>query len=106
MMRKAKILIIQVPYARLVVDLIGYVDPKRLLVTEHDSPVKGPRRLRFDAAGNMWLTGYHNGEIARVNTETMESRVYPLPEPAPGYSPAPNVLGVHPTTREIGRAHV
>lgn len=91
----------QVWYARLFGDRIGYVDPKTLEVTEFDSPVKGPRRLRFDAGGTMWLTGYNNGEIVRIDTESMASKVYAMPELAPGYAPAPYALGVHPQTQEI-----
>lgn len=91
----------QVWYARLFGDRIGYVDPKTLEITEFDSPVGGPRRLRFDASGTMWLTGYNDGEIVRIDTATMESKVYPLPELAPGYRGAPYALGVHPQTQEI-----
>jgi Carboxypeptidase regulatory-like domain len=91
----------QVWYARLYSDRIGYVDPKTLEVHEFDSPVKAPRRLRFDAKGQMWLTGYSEGMIARINTDTMENRIYPMPEFEPGYRPAPYALGVHPQTQEI-----
>lgn len=91
----------QVWYARLFGDRIGYVDPKTLEITEYDSPVKGPRRLRFDAKGSMWLTGYNEGEIVEIETDTMSSTVYALPELAKGYRPAPYALGVHPQTQEI-----
>ncbi len=91
----------QVWYARLYGDRIGYVDPKTLEVREFDSPVKGPRRLRFDAKGQMWLTGYSEGMIARINTETMENRIYAMPEFDDGYRPAPYALGIHPQTQEI-----
>lgn len=88
-------------FARLFGDRIGYVDPKTLEVTEYDSPVAGPRRLRFDARGTFWLTGYSKGEIARIETGSMASKVYPMPELAPGYPPAPYALGVHPKTQEV-----
>ncbi len=91
----------QVWYARLYGDRIGYIDPKTLEAHEFDSPVKGPRRLRFDKQGQMWLTGYSEGMIARINTDTMENRIYPMPEFEPGYRPAPYALGVHPQTQEI-----
>jgi len=91
----------QVWFARLYGDRIGYVDPKTLEVHEFDSPVKAPRRLRFDASGQLWVTGYSEGMIVRVNTDTMENRLYPMPEFEPGYRPAPYSLGVHPETQEI-----
>lgn len=91
----------QVWFARLYGDRIGYVDPKTLEIHEFDSPVKAPRRLRFDTRGQMWLTGYSEGMIARINTDTMENRIYPMPEFEPGYRPAPYALGVHPQTQEI-----
>ena len=55
-------------YARLWADRIGRIDPETLAVTEFDSPVKGPRRLRFDRQGTLWLTGYSEGVIAEVQT--------------------------------------
>ena len=91
----------QIWYARLFADRIGYIDPETLKAHEFDSPVKGPRRLRFDKQGRMWLTGYNEGMIARINTDTMENHIYSMPEFAPGYRPAPYALGVHPETQEI-----
>jgi streptogramin lyase len=88
-------------YARLWGDRIGVIDPKTLVATEFASPVKGPRRLRFDASGALWLTGYSEGMIARIDTKTMQSDVYPMPEFAPGARPAPYALAVHPQTQEI-----
>ncbi len=88
-------------YARLWGDRIGVIDPKTLVATEFASPVKGPRRLRFDASGALWLTGYSEGMIARIDTKTMHSDVYPMPEFAPGARPAPYALAVHPQTQEI-----
>jgi streptogramin lyase len=47
------------------------------------------------------LTGYSEGMIARIDTKTMHSDVYPMPEFAPGARPAPYALAVHPQTQEI-----
>jgi len=88
-------------YARLWADRIGRIDPETLAVTEFDSPVKGPRRLRFDRHGTLWLTGYSDGVIAAVQTPGIESRVYPLPEFAPGYRPAAYALAVDPKTSQV-----
>lgn len=88
-------------YAKLFSDLIGRVDPKTLAVTEMASPVRGPRRQRFDASGTLWVAGFAEGAIARINVDTKESKVYKLPEYAKGEVPAPYALAVHPQTQEI-----
>jgi len=88
-------------YARLWGDKLGAIDPKTLEVTEFDSPVEGPRRLRFDASGALWVTGYSEGMIARIDTAGMKSEVYPMPEFAKGYRPAPYALAIHPVTQEV-----
>lgn len=88
-------------YARLYGDKIGYVNPETLEVTEYDSPVRGPRRLRFDADGTIWLTGYTEGMIARIKPDDMDIKVYKMPEYMDGYRPAPYALAVNPDTQEI-----
>jgi len=90
-------------YSRLFGDKVGRIDPQTLAVQEFESPVRGPRRMRFDAEGIMWLTGYSEGELARLEThaEGFHSTVYTMPEFAEGYRPAPYALGVHPQTQEV-----
>jgi streptogramin lyase len=88
-------------YGRLFADRIGRIDPQTLEVTEYDSPVSGPRRMHFDDRGTLWVTGYSEGMLARIDVDGFESRVYEMPEFAPGYRPAPYALGVHPDTQEI-----
>ncbi len=88
-------------YSRLFGDRIGRIDPQTLAFTEYESPVRGPRRMRFDAAGTLWITGFADGELARVETDGFTSRVYRLPQFAADYYPAPYALGVHPQTQEI-----
>lgn len=88
-------------YGRLFGDKIGRVDSKTLAITEYDSPIRGPRRMRFDKRGVLWVTGYSEGQLARIDVKPFTSRVYDMPEFAPGYRPAPYALGVHPQTQEI-----
>jgi streptogramin lyase len=91
-------------YSRLFGDKIGRFDPDTLKVQEFDSPVRGPRRMRFDQRdGTLWLTGYSEGKLARITTSAngFESKVYSLPEFAEGYGPAPYALGVHPRTGDV-----
>jgi streptogramin lyase len=88
-------------YGRLFGDKLGRVDPDTLEITEYDSPVRGPRRMHFDTNGILWVTGYSEGQLARIDVSNFQSQVYEMPEFADGYRPAPYALGVHPDTQEI-----
>ena len=88
-------------YGRLFGDKIGRVDPETLEITEYDSPVRGPRRMHFDKEGILWVTGYSEGELARIDVDGFKSTVYDMPEFAPGFRPAPYALGIHPDTQDI-----
>ncbi len=94
-------------YTRLFGDKIGRIDPKTLEDKEYASPVRGPRRMRFDAQGTLWLTGYSDGILARIQPNAFSaspgfsSELYRMPEFAPGYQPAPYALGIEPKTQDI-----
>ena len=90
-------------YGRLFADRIGRIDPKTLEVREFDSPMRGPRRMQFDNSGTLWVAGFAEGSLARIQptADGFDSRVYPMPEFADGYRPAPYALGVHPQTQDI-----
>ncbi|MCY3886053.1 MAG: carboxypeptidase regulatory-like domain-containing protein [Gammaproteobacteria bacterium] len=88
-------------YTRLFGDRIGRIDPVTLKVTEYESPVRGPRRMRFDRSGILWVTGYSEGMLARIETDGFETTVYQMPEFVPNHRPAPYALGVHPQTQDI-----
>lgn len=88
-------------YAKLAADKIGRIDPKTLEIKEFDSPVRGPRRQRFDAQGNLWVAGFSEGAIARIDVRTWQSKVFRLPVFVPGEVPTPYALAVHPKTGEV-----
>ena len=90
-------------YSRLFADKIGRIDPETLEVRQFDSPMRGPRRMRFDNSGILWVAGFAEGTLARIEptADGFEAKVYPMPEFAPGHRPAPYALGVHPHTQEI-----
>lgn len=88
-------------YAKLFTDKIGRVDPQTLEIKQYDSPMSGPRRLRFDKEGVLWVTGYSEGTLARIETDGYKTKVYEMPEFAPDMRPAPYALGVHPQSQEI-----
>lgn len=90
-------------YTRLFGDKVGRVDAETLALQEFDSPVRGPRRIRFDEQGILWLTGYSEGFLARlqVTATGFTSTEYEMPEFADGFRPAPYALGVHPQTNDV-----
>ena len=88
-------------YTKLFADKIGRIDPKTLEIKEYDSPVVGPRRHRFDAKGHLWVVGFSDGSIAKIDVKTWKSTVYKLPVFATGEVPAPYAVAVHPKTQEI-----
>ncbi|WP_170979044.1 virginiamycin B lyase family protein [Marinobacter panjinensis] len=88
-------------YSRLWGNRIGRIDPDTLEVTEIESPVFGPRRLRFAEDGILWQTGYGHGEIARIDTKTMDMKVYEMPEFAPDARPGPYSLNIAPKTGDV-----
>ncbi|HJP36720.1 MAG TPA: carboxypeptidase regulatory-like domain-containing protein [Gammaproteobacteria bacterium] len=88
-------------YARLASDKIGRIDPETLAVKEYDSPVRAPRRQRFDAAGKLWVAGFSDGAVAKIDVDSWQVTVYPLPIYAPGEIPAPYALAIHPQTQDV-----
>jgi streptogramin lyase len=94
-------------YSRLFGDKIGRIDPKTLELKEYDSPVRGPRRMRFDQQGVLWVTGFSDGILARLQPNEFSAAVgfsdelYPLPQFAPGYQAAPYALGINPKTQDV-----
>ena len=88
-------------YSKLASDKIGRIDPKTLEVKEYDSPVRAPRRMRFDAAGTLWVAGFSSGAIAAIDTTQWKAEIHKLPEYAPGEIAAPYALAVNPVTQEV-----
>ena len=88
-------------YAKLSSDKIGRIDPVTLKIQEYDSPVRAPRRQRFDKEGNLWIAGFSDGALARINVADWNVTVYPLPIYAPGEIPAPYALAIHPDTQDV-----
>ena len=53
---------------------IGRVDPDDFGIEMIDTPFTGPRRLRFDARGALWIPGFSSGVVARFDPATREFR--------------------------------
>ena len=66
-------------FARLHADSIGKIDGKTLEVTMIDTPFTGPRRLRSDANGNLWIASFPESMIVKYDPNTQKFTNYPLP---------------------------
>jgi streptogramin lyase len=58
---------------------IGRLDPDSEKIEMVDTPFPGPRRLRFDSKGNLWIPGFSAGLVARYTPSTKEFRTWKLP---------------------------
>ena len=88
-------------YTRLWAGKIGRVDPKTLAVKEFDPPLSGPRRLRFDASGTLWIPAFGDGALVKLDTRTMKYTTYKMPRLSPDESEAPYALAVDPRRQDV-----
>ncbi len=88
-------------YAKLYASKIGRIDPATLEVTEYDTPLKGPRRPRFDRQGVLWIPAFDDSGLMSFDTGTRRFSARPLPLLAPGEHEVPYALNVHPSTGEV-----
>jgi virginiamycin B lyase len=58
---------------------IGHIDPDSGKITMIDTPFPGPRRLRFDSTGNLWIPSFSGDALARFNPATGEFKQYKMP---------------------------
>jgi streptogramin lyase len=58
---------------------IGRVDPKSFDVEVFDTPFPGPRRLRFDSKGYLWIPSFSGAELVRFDPNTREWKRWALP---------------------------
>lgn len=88
-------------YAKLYANKIGRIDAKTLQISEFDTPMKGPRRPRFDAAGVLWIPSFDEGGLMRFDTATQRFETMKLPALAKGEYEVPYALNVHPQTQDV-----
>lgn len=81
-------------YSKLLANKIGHVDPKTLQVTEYDVPHAGPRRLRFDSNGILWIPSFDDGYLMRFDPATKQFQSIALPLLAPNEFELPYALNV------------
>jgi virginiamycin B lyase len=88
-------------YAKLWADKIGHVDPETLEITEYDTPLKGPRRPRFDGDGILWIPAFDESALLRFDPETSEFETYELPTLSPDEYETPYALNVDRATGDV-----
>lgn len=88
-------------YAKLYANKIGRIDPATLQVTEYDTPMKGPRRPRFDASGALWIPSFDEGGLMRFDPAASSFESWKLPALADKEYEVPYALNVHPKTQDV-----
>jgi len=88
-------------YSKLWANKIGRIDPRTLEAREFDPPVFGPRRLRFDSSGVLWIPGFGDGTLARLDPGTMKYKTYRIPTLARDEVEAPYAVAVDPRTQDV-----
>ncbi len=66
-------------FARLHADSIGKIDGKTLKLSLYNTPFIGPRRLRSDSKGNLWIAAFPESMIVKFDPITEKFSNYPLP---------------------------
>ncbi len=88
-------------YAKLYAHKIGRIDPRTLQVREFDTPLKGPRRLRFDPQGNLWIPAFDEGGLMKFDPKTERFETFRLPLLAHNEYEVPYALNVQPATGDV-----
>ncbi len=88
-------------YAKLWANKIGHVDPETLEITEYDTPLKGPRRPRFDADGILWIPAFDESALLRFDPKTGEFKIFELPTLSPDEYETPYALNVDRATGDV-----
>jgi virginiamycin B lyase len=88
-------------YAKLLENKIGRIDPKTLKLEEIDTPMRGPRRPRFDKNGILWIPAFDDSALLRFDPATRQFETFKLPVLAANEYETPYALNVHPTTGEV-----
>jgi virginiamycin B lyase len=79
---------------------IGRLDPETGDVRLVDTPFAAPRRLRFDADGNLWIPGFSSSVLARYDPRAGAFRIWPLPTEPRG-TETPYALNVDRRTNTV-----
>lgn len=87
-------------FARLHTDEIGNIDPATGKITMIATPFKGPRRLRSDADGNLWIVAFAESKLARYTPSSGKFDLFDLPVRPKG-SDTPYALNIDKKRRVV-----
>ena len=88
-------------YSKLYGNKIGRIDPKTLALKEWGTPLEGPRRLRFDSKGILWIPSFDESAIMRFDPSSNTFKNFPMPKLSENEWEVPYALNVHPETDDI-----
>ncbi len=88
-------------YSKLYSGYIGRLDPKTLQVEEIETPLAGPRRMRFSQDGTLWIPSYEESSLMKFNPTNKKFTTYKIPTLAPDEFETPYALNIHPQTQEV-----
>jgi len=88
-------------YAKLYANKIGRIDPKTLEIEEFDTPMRGPRRPRFDANGVLWIPAFDDSGLMSFDTASRRFESMKLPTLASGEYEIPYALNVDRHTGDV-----
>jgi virginiamycin B lyase len=66
-------------FSQLNIRRIGRIDPDTGSITLIDTPFPGPRRLRFDSKGNLWIPSFSADLLARYTPSSGTFKTWKLP---------------------------
>ncbi len=88
-------------YSKLYAGYIGRVNPETLAVQEFKTPLKGPRRLRFDKRGMLWIPSFEESALMRFDPTDNSFKIFKLPTLSQDEYESPYALGIHPETQDV-----
>jgi len=88
-------------YSKLYAGYIGRINPATLEVEEFKTPLNGPRRLRFDKNGTLWIPSFDESALMKFDPTTQQFKIFELPTLAANEYEIPYALGIHPETQEV-----
>lgn len=88
-------------YAKLYANRIGRINPETLEITEWETPLKGPRRPRFDGNGTFWIPSFEDSALMAFDTASKAFRSFKLPLLAKGEYETPYALNVDRKTGHV-----
>jgi streptogramin lyase len=91
-------------YAKLYSSKIGRIDPKTMEVKEWDTPMKGPRRPRFDGQGNFWIPAFDEGGLMQFDPKTERFKTFRIPVVGKDEYETPYALNVDRKTGQVWMA--